>query len=84
MFVNWFPGEPNDAGGEERYLQMWGFTTPGYWNDDANDTDPLNVGGYLVEYQSNLAPMPEPSTITLTGKGLLFGAYVRRRRARRR
>jgi hypothetical protein len=86
-FTNWAPGEPNDAGGsgEERYLQMWGFGTvaPGHWNDDANDTQLGNIGGYFVEYESNLAPIPEPSTLVLTGIGLAIGAYQQRRRGRR-
>ena len=84
-FVNWAPGEPNDAGGDERYLQMWGFGTvaPGRWNDDANDTNRGNISGYFIEYETGLAPIPEPSTLTLTGIGLLIGAYERRRRARR-
>ncbi len=86
-YTNWAGGEPNDGAGtgEERYLQMWGFGTiaPGRWNDDANDTNLGNIGGFLVEYDDALAPIPEPATLTLSALGLGIAAcrqYWRKRR----
>jgi len=40
---NWGQGEPNDDGGEERYLELH---PDGYWNDA-----PRNSGGYVVEFE---------------------------------
>lgn len=83
VYTNWVPGEPNDGGGtgEESYLQMWGFGTtgPGRWNDDANDTDLGNIGGYFVEYSAR--PVPEPMTIALLVFGLGVATALGRRRA---
>lgn len=82
-YTNWASGEPNDAGGSDKecYLQMWGegTTSPGFWNDDALDTHPGNVSGYLVEYGTTL-PVPEPSSATLLIVGLGLGALAFRRR----
>jgi hypothetical protein len=84
VYTNWVPGEPNDSGGPEDYLQMWGpgTTGPSRWNDDANATALGNISGYFVEYS---APIPEPATCTLLGAGILAlaaGTIRRRRRFR--
>lgn len=84
-FTNWAAGEPNDAGGtgEECYLQMWGYGTtgPGKWNDDADYTQPGNIGGYFVEF--GVQPIPEPLSLVLVGLGLAAAAGARARRAKR-
>lgn len=83
-YTNWAAGEPNDAGGtgEECYLQMWGYGTtgPGKWNDDADNTQPGNIGGYFVEY--GVQPIPEPSSLVLIALGLGAAAGARRLRKR--
>ena len=85
VYTNWVPGEPNDGAGtgEERYLQMWGFGTisPGRWNDDADNTNPGNVGGYFVEY--DVQAVPEPATFALLSLGLGAAAGWRVFRKRR-
>jgi len=44
-YINWYSGEPNNAGGEH-YIKMYSGGVPGTWNDM-----PLNVSvGMMVEY----------------------------------
>jgi hypothetical protein len=48
-YTNWFPGEPNDYGGPEYYLN---FTGPGpYWNDQS---ERCVLTGFVVEFE----PLP--------------------------
>jgi len=44
-YTNWYPGEPNNATGNEIYLATW--ITPGTWND----IYPEYAAGYLVEWE---------------------------------
>lgn len=48
-YSNWQDGEPNDTGGDERYLTI-GHTGDFGWNDERNLN---NVGGYIIEYDTS-------------------------------
>ena len=50
LFTNWFPGEPADGLGTERYVE---FFASGQWNNNLADA-PVNLG-YVVEYQFPLS-----------------------------
>jgi hypothetical protein len=52
-FTNWSPGEPNDFGGVEEFIEMFG---NGAWNDNTDFTT-FNQG-YVVEYE---APLADPT-----------------------
>lgn len=73
-YSSWGGGEPNNSGGEENALAMWG---DGTWNDyigsafGAPDFGPV---GYVIEYS-----VPEPSQVTLT---VLLGALLAVSRSR--
>lgn len=51
-FTNWNPGEPNDSGGAEDAVEMFG--SNGEWNDNANSPGGLQVFG-LVEIEGGSA-----------------------------
>jgi len=44
-YTNWYPGEPNNASGDEIYLSTW--VTPGTWND----VFPSYAANFLVEWE---------------------------------
>jgi hypothetical protein len=44
-YTNWYPGEPNNATGDEIYLATW--ITPGTWND----IYPEYAAGFIVEWE---------------------------------
>lgn len=54
-FTNWHPGEPNNYGGRENFLELGGGLSypEGFWND--NESPSRNVHGYVCEYE-DLAP----------------------------
>lgn len=81
-YTRWAPGkEPNDSGGpalntengDENYLVLWG---NGWWNDDAQNTQPERSGGYIIEYGP---PIPEPASALLLAGVIAFAASRRRR-----
>jgi hypothetical protein len=74
-YNNWPDGEPNNWGGDERYIAFdhgFSITDGKVWND-------LGVGGtnygFIVEYES----VPEPSTMLLLGSGLVGLVAFRKR-----
>jgi hypothetical protein len=84
-YTNWNPGQPDDTGGDETYLQMWGPGTigPGRWNDDMNDTNLANITGYFIEYaQAN--PVPAPGAMLLGMIGIGVATLARRARGKNR
>ena len=48
-YTNWYPGEPNNATGNEIYLSTW--VTPGTWND----IYPAYAAGYIIEWEPLMA-----------------------------
>ena len=46
-FANWYPGEPNNATGNEMYLASW--VTPGTWNDVWPE---YQGNGYVIEWEA--------------------------------
>lgn len=74
-YTNWRPGEPNDLGGVEDFLQFHG-STIGTWND--NDGS-LGMSGYVVEFEGPCMPdapsMPAVGAVVLLVMLLLFGAW---------
>jgi hypothetical protein len=71
-FANWRVGEPNDSGGDEKYLGI-GLGGPG-WNDERALG---NIGGFVVEYDVpiNAADCATPGGCeTTTGQTLTLPA----------
>ena len=73
-YTNWAGGEPNDVGGGEGFLAI-GLNGLFGWNDEGNLG---GIGGYVVEYS---LPVPEPTTVTLLGLGVVSLAALRRRKS---
>jgi hypothetical protein len=66
IYANWAPGQPTNSKETEDRIQFGGFTNiSGYWNDLAGG-DIGHASGFVVEYDSNLAP-------SLSIKGSLDG-----------
>lgn len=76
-FTNWAPGEPNDYGPGEDYLQGWWNGTR--WNDLRTSWTHLN-NGYVIEYDEAPIPVPLPAGLPLVGASLLALAGLRLRR----
>lgn len=72
-YTNWNPGEPNNGGGYENVLSVYGAGPDlGTWNDVGGSmVGPY--GGYVIEYE-----VPEPATISLLTAGVLLLARRRR------
>jgi Lectin C-type domain/PEP-CTERM motif len=67
-YANWHPGEPNNGWGVgQHYLHFWD-TQSGQFDDMENGR---YMGGYVLEYEEDPVPTPEPSTILLLASGLL-------------
>ncbi len=65
-YTNWSPGEPNNAGGGENWLEFYGASGPtarsSLWADNDQNPDPNDrIVGYVVEYNA----VPEPSSVAL-------------------
>lgn len=88
VYTNWnaLTGEPNDAGGNERFLGYIstdvGGTRPGEygsygWNDRSNDAF---LAGYFIEYAAPTLAVPAPGVPALLLGGLV-AAFAAGRRA---
>jgi hypothetical protein len=81
--------EPNDGdcsgtpveNNDENHLHIYQPTSGSWLWNDAPDTYP-DMPGYIVEFDP-AAPVPEPTTLTLVGTGLLLGFRASRSRRRR-
>ncbi len=88
-YTNWVSGEPNNlfyqGYGFENALILFGDgqwnDSPDGWNKYSNERNPGSYGGgYVVEYDTSPAPVPEPGTIALLGIGMLgLVVYGKRR-----
>jgi hypothetical protein len=80
-FAPWAPGEPNDEGSDERFLALFiDGVRRGSWNDE-------NIGwvynaGYIVEFDTPLAALPEPGALLLLLPALAVLVRARLRRAK--
>jgi hypothetical protein len=57
-YANWYPGEPNNFGGDEDYVNMYTFVPGAQWNDNSNRT---SVSGFPFY---GLAEFPTTPAIT--------------------
>jgi hypothetical protein len=73
-YTNWANNEPNNFDGGEDRLSVY---QPGVWNDVFGTR---GYDGYLVEY--DVAPVPEPASLTLLAGGALGLLRFRRRQTR--
>lgn len=50
-YTNWYPGEPNNYGGRENFLEIGGGLSypESFWND--NESPSRNVHGFVCEYE---------------------------------
>ena len=80
-YENWDTAEPNDFPPGEDYLAGWFRADRGdVWNDlpsNANDFGQFVVG-YIVEYDTNVIPLPGAAWLLLGGLGALGFARSRR------
>ncbi|MEO9822362.1 MAG: lectin-like protein [Paracoccaceae bacterium] len=80
-FTSWFPGEPNNSGGED-YVEIGFFST--FWNDRPG----AQPWSYIVEYggvsanEPIVAPLPESGLLLMAGVGALFLSSRRKKAAR--
>jgi hypothetical protein len=80
-YTNFAPGEPNNVGGTEHYVAIYGLSTPfpccqrGLWNDAAG-----NSTGYVLEWTALPVPEPGAYALMLAGLGLVSFAASRRKR----
>jgi hypothetical protein len=80
VYTNWFPGEPDNAGGDQNYLRI---NSPAFGWDDMSD-NPYNpsvqyISGYFVEYA---VPEPASFAVIIGGAVLLLGKRATRRERR--
>jgi hypothetical protein len=73
-FRNWAGGEPNNAGGIENAVHMYG---NGQWNDLAGNNNNYDGAKYGV---MEVTAVPEPETYALMLAGLASIGFVSRRR----
>ena len=76
-FRKWQAGEPNNDGGNEDYVGMYGWTSHGSWNDLPNVTADAS-GSPLHGVVEVAAPVPTP-TAASAGLALLAGSLLSRR-----
>ncbi|MCO5297797.1 MAG: hypothetical protein M9921_13165 [Fimbriimonadaceae bacterium] len=75
-YTNWSPGEPNNFGGQENVLQLYGLHgREAVWND-VGDGDGGPQLSYVAEMAS--APVPEPATMGLVACALALARSRRR------
>ena len=77
-YTNWRAGEPNDNYGDEDYLVIDKYSIDGQWNDQRIDGWNKMIG-YIVEYEAESVPIPEPATMLLLGSGLAGLAGLRKK-----
>ncbi len=61
IYQNWYPGEPNNYGGDEDYVEV-GFPSAYLWND--NDNSQTNP--FVVEFEVTVAPTEAVLTVQVS------------------
>jgi hypothetical protein len=80
-FLSFEPGEPNNAGGSEHYLELYGYSLPDGPFAVWNDVNGALAFRYVVEYGTSVAQTPLPATLPLMASalgGLGFFGWRRR------
>lgn len=74
-YTNWWPGEPNNFGGDESRLVLFsgGSARSNRWNDVGDNADSI-IHWYVAEVEA----VPEPATLAVLATGAL--ALLRRKR----
>ncbi len=79
QYTNWDIDEPNDGGGDEHFLGMWGPDGDGpmgQWNDQGDSFVAANIEGYVVEFEVPQSLVVVPDSLLVTRGSQVSGGLV--------